>query len=169
MYIKRSHHPAAAADYAACYDPGTLTALAVIGTVTSAVGAIRQGKALKAQADLQAGVLEQEAANTRDRAQDAERDYRRARDFDLASLRAAGGGTGVIQTAGSSLLGRDAFTREAELQALRIRAGGETAATRSLQQAQLQEFQGRAAQKAGFFRAGSLLTSGLSKVDFSKP
>ena len=145
------------------------TALAVIGTVTSAVGAIRQGKALEAQAKLQAGVLEQRAESERLRFEAAERDFRRARDFDLASLRAAGGASGVVQTAGSPLLGRDAFASQAELQALRIRFGGKTAATRLQQQAQLQRFQGRAARQAGLIKGFSLFASGLSKVDFPKP
>ena len=141
-------------------------AIGVLGAVTSAVGAIRQGKALKVQAERQADLLEQQAESERLRFEAAERDFRRARDFDLASLRAAGGASGVDQTAGSPLLGRGAFTREAELQALRIRFGGKTVSTRLDQQAQLQRFQGRAAQKAGFFRAGALLGD-LSKVDFS--
>ena len=141
-------------------------AIAVLGAVTSAVGAIRQGEAQRKRAELQAGVLRQRAESERLRFAAAERDFRRARDFDLASLRAAGGASGVDQTAGSPLLGRGAFTREAELQALRIRFGGKPVSTRLDQQAQLQRFQGRAAQKAGFFRAGALLGD-LSKVDFS--
>ena len=142
-------------------------AIGVLGAVTSAVGAIRQGKALEAQADLQAGVLRQRAESERLRFEAAERDFRRARDFDLASLRAAGGGTGVVPTPGPLL----AFTREAELQALRIRAGGETVSTRLQQQAQLQRFQGRAARQAGLIKGLSLFaTAGsdlLGGVDFS--
>ena len=138
-------------------------AIGVLGAVTSAVGAIRQGEAQRKQAELQAGVLRQRAESERLRFEAAERDFRRAQDFDLASLRAARGASGVVPTPGPLL----AFTREAELQALRIRFGGKTVSTRLEQQAQLQRFQGRTAQKAGFVRAGAGLLSDLSKVDFS--
>ena len=52
---------------------------------------------------------------------------------------------------------------ERELQALRIRSGGELRSTRLEQQANLTAFAGRAARQASFFRAGSLLLSGASK------
>ena len=55
------------------------------------------------------------------------------------------------------------FAGEVELQALRIRSGGEVRATRLEQQAQLTRFKGRQARTAGFIRGGALLVSGAGK------
>ena len=60
------------------------------------------------------------------------------------------------------------FAGEAELQALRIRTGGEVTATRLEQQAGLERFRGRSSRRAGFVRGGSLLLSGAAKA-FDKP
>lgn len=70
----------------------------------------------------------------------------------------------VDPSSGSPLLVSEDFAGEAELQALRIRTGGEVTATRAEQQATLQRFQGRAAQRSGFIRGGALLISGAGKA-----
>ena len=55
------------------------------------------------------------------------------------------------------------FAGEVELQALRIRSGGEVRATRAEQQALLRRFAGRQARTRGFIRGGSLLLTGRGK------
>ena len=71
------------------------------------------------------------------------------------------GAAGVEMGTGSPLLAFGDFAAEAELQALRIRQGGETTATRLEQQAALARRGGRAAQKRGRYRAGASLLTGL--------
>lgn len=151
-----------------CFDPGTIAVVATVATVAgaavSAVGAIQQGKAAKKQADLQAGILRQQAQRDRQQAAADEEDFRRDQSRLLAARRAALGASGVDQAAGSPLLVSQDFASEVELAALRIRSGGELRATRLEQQAGLQNFQGSAAQRAGFVRGGSLLLSGAGKA-----
>ena len=164
MYIKRSHHPAAAPDYAVCFDPGTLAIVAtVIGTAVSTVGAIRQGKAASAQSNCQAGILRQQATRERQQAKADEGDFRRRLDRLFAARRAGLGASGVDPSTGSPLLVSEDFAAEVELNALRIRSGGKLRGTRLEQQAGLEQFRGRTAQRAGFFRAGSLLITGAGK------
>ena len=143
--------------------PAVLTAIQVIGVVTSVVGAISQGKAAQAQANLQSGILQQQATRERQQAAADEDDFRRKQSRILAARRAVGGASGITPT-GSSLLVAEDFAGEVELNALRIREGGELRATRAEQKATLQRFKGRAASRAGFFRGGSLLLTGAGKV-----
>ena len=74
------------------------------------------------------------------------------------------GASGVDPATGSPLLVSEDIAGEVELQAQRIRAGGEVRATRLEQQAQLSRLQGRQAQTGGFLRAGSLLLSGAGRT-----
>ncbi len=144
---------------------GTILAIATaVGTGLQVVSAIRQGNAAQASANLQAGVLQQQADATRNQSAADERDFRANQSRVLAARRAALGASGVSQASGSPLLVAEDFASEAELQALRIRGGGEIRATRAEQQAQLQRFQGRQARTSGFLRGGSLLLSGGAKA-----
>ena len=143
----------------------TLAAAAPIAAAAiSAVGAIQQGQAASAQANLQAQILEQQATSNRQRAAADEADFRARQSRALAQRRAGLGASGIDPAAGSPLLVSEDFAGETELQALRIRTGGEVRATRAEQQATLQRFQGRAAKSAGFLRGGSLLLSGAGKA-----
>ena len=145
----------------------TISAIAagasIVGTAIQAVGAIQQGQATQQQSNLQAGILEQQAAGDRLQAGAKEGDFRARQSRALASRRAALGASGVDPAAGSPLLVSEDFAGEVELQALRIRTGGEVTATRAEQQATLQRFQGRAARKSGFVRGGALLLTGVGK------
>ena len=136
----------------------------IAGTVLSAGSAVQSGVAAKGQAKLQAGVLQQQADRDRLQAASDEEDFRRNQSRVLASRRAAMGAAGVEQGTGSALLVSEDFAGETELQALRIRTGGEVRATRAEQQASLQRFAGRQAQTAGFIRGGSLLLTGAGKA-----
>ena len=137
----------------------TIATIAAIGTVVSAVGAISAGVAQSKQAKFQAAVARQQAEQARLKSASEEKDFRRRQSRAFATRRAALGASGVEATTGSPLLVSEDFVGEAELQALRIRQGGEVRATRLEQQASLFQAKGRSARTAGFFRGGSLLLS----------
>ena len=140
--------------------------LAIFGAVSAAVaivGAVQQAKASKKQADAQAAIDDERARIERQNTAFREDDFRRAGSRDFATRRAALGGSGVSLSEGSPLLVSEDFAGETELQALRIRRGGETVATRLNQQASLTRSAGSAKQTAALLGAGrraSLLISG---------
>jgi hypothetical protein len=74
------------------------------------------------------------------------------------------GASGVEPSEGSPLLVSEDFAGETEYQALRIRSGGELAATRLEQSARLSALAGRNARTAGFARGGSLLLQGAGSL-----
>ncbi len=139
--------------------------LALLAGGVSAVASISQGQAARGQAKFQAQVSEQQAARERLVSAGEEEDFRRKQSRFLAQRRAALGGAGVEIGTGTPLLAFGDFVAETELQALRIRAGGETTATRLEQQAQLTRAGGRAKQRRGFLRAGASLLSGFSEFN----
>lgn len=151
-----------------CFDAGTVLLVSRIATIAgaafSAIGSIQQGRAAQSQANLQSRILQQQAESDRQKAAAEEDDFRRRQSRDFATRRAALGAAGIDPAAGSPLLVSEDFAGEIELQALRIRAGGEVTATRLEQQAVLQRFKGRAASRAGFIRGGSLLITGVGKA-----
>lgn len=154
------------------------TILAAIGTAVSVVGALRQGQAQQNQANYQAGLYEQQAAITDQQAQSertaarqSEEDFRRENALLMGRRRAALGASGVDISTGSPLLTAEDFASEAELGALRIRAGGEATATRLQQQAGLQRSEaglqrlsGANAVTSSYYRAGSSLLSGAGTI-----
>ena len=165
MFTKICHSPASPPTYAMCFDPATIGLIATLGgAAISAINAVQQGQAASTQANLQAGILQQQATSDRQRAAATEADFRRRQSFSLAERRAGLGASGVDPAAGSPLLVSEDFAGEVELAALRIRTGGEVRATRAEQQATLQRFQGRAARKEGFVRGGALLLTGAGKA-----
>lgn len=143
-------------------DPVTMLVLA--SSVASAVGSVSEGVASKNQADFEAADQRQRAVREREIATQDEIDFRRQQSRAAAASRAAGGRSGVISSTGSSLLAASDFASETELNALRIKAGGETTASRLEEQARLTKSAGKSAKKRGFFRAGSSLLSGASKA-----
>ena len=142
----------------------TFTVLSAVGTALSALSSLQQGQAAQAQANFQAGILRQQAESDRQVAAAKEEDFRRRQSFVLAQRRAALGAAGIEPASGSPLLVSEDFAGEVELQALRIRSGGEVTATRAEQQAVLQRFKGRAARTSGFTRGGALLLTGAGKT-----
>src|SRR3546814_552523 len=148
-------------------EPTTLLAIgagaAALSGAVGAVGAISSGKAQANAAEYQAEVTQQQADQERIASRQDEEDFRRDQSRLLAQRRAAMGGSGVDMATGSPLLANEDFASEVELQARRIRAGGETRATRLGQQAGLYESQAGSAKTAGFKRGGSLLLQGDRK------
>ena len=158
MYMK---HPATAPTYPMCFDPTTALILA---TVVSTAGAIQGGIAAKKQADLQARILGEQAKSEEQLAIENEALFRRQQSRVLASRQAGLGAAGVDPSTGSPLAVSEDFAGEVELQAQRIRAGGDIRATRLEQQAQLERVSGRGLLTGGFLRGGSLLLTGAGKA-----
>lgn len=142
----------------------TVTAMSLAATAISAGASIAQGMAAKKQAGFQAAVAQQQADRERQNAASAENDFRRQQSRMLAARRAGLGASGVDASTGSALFTSQDFAGETEINALRIRNGGEVRATRAEQSAALQRQAGKNAQTGGFFRAGSSLLKGVSNA-----
>lgn len=140
----------------------TAATSALIAAGLAATSSISQGQAAKQQAKFQSAVQDQQAARERQISASSEDDFRRQQFALLAERRAAMGKSGVEGNTGTPLLAASDFAAETELQARRIRAGGETQATRLEQQAGLTRRAGKNDQQQGFLRAGSSLLSGYS-------
>ena len=135
---------------------------AVAPAAIQGVQAFQEAQADKAQADLEAGLLNQQAESVRLQTEADEADFRNRQSRAFAARRAALGGAGVQLAAGSPLLVSQDFASEVELAALRIRSGGEIASTRLEQQAGFTRFLGRQKKEFGQRRAGALLVSGAA-------
>ena len=140
------------------------TALLIAGGL-GAASSLSQGIAANRQAKFEAAVGRQQATREREISAAEEDDFRRRQSAFLAERRAALGGSGVDVGSGTPLLSSEDFAAEVELQARRIRAGGETRATRLEQQASLTRAAGRSARSRGLFRAGSSLLSGFAEFN----
>lgn len=143
------------------------TVAAIVAVAAAAAGAtasVAQGQAQKRQARTQAEILRQQGLRERQEAAAREEDFRRQQARLTAARRAILGATGVEPGEGSPLLTSEDFAGETELQALRIRSGGEVRGTRLQQQANLTLQRGRDAQRAGFVRAGASLLSGGARA-----
>jgi len=140
------------------------TILTGLSAVVGAAGAISSGMAASKQSKFQSAVMQQQADRERQEATQREEDFRREQSRLMARRRALGGATGVEMGTGSPLLASEDFAGEVELQALRLRSGGELSATRLEQSAALERAAGRNARTGGFFRAGSSLLTGAGKV-----
>ncbi len=143
---------------------GAIIAAIAAGAAISAFAAVQQGRAANAQAQFQSDVAKQQADRELLNARQAEEDFRRNQKRLLASREAGLGGSGVESSSGSPLLASEDFASEVELQALRLRSGGELKATRLQQQASLFRARGQAARTAGFLRGGSLLLTGTGQA-----
>jgi hypothetical protein len=121
------------------------------------MAASRKGK-------IESTVLAQQAQSEREQAKVSEADFRHRQSRAMASRRAAMGASGVDPSTGSPLLVSEDFANEAELQAMRIRHGGEIRATRAEQEAALRREAGRSELTGSFFRSGSLLLSGAGRA-----
>ena len=141
-----------------------VTAILAVSAVVGAASSISQGRAARKESKARAAINEQQAQREREVAAASERDFRDRQSRFQAERRAALGASGVQQGTGSPLLAAEDFADEVELQALRIREGGDIRATRLEQQADLTRRAGRNAETRGRFRAGSSLLSGAAKI-----
>lgn len=153
-------------------DPATL---ALVGSAVSAVGAIQQGQAAKAQArskaqanEYNAKVREMQASVEREQAsRREERQRRRARQIQGAQRAAISqAGIGLM---GSALDIEEQSAVNAEMDALNIRYEGERNAIGMLNDARLEEYYADANREAGsnamkgaYLSAGASILSGAS-------
>jgi hypothetical protein len=138
----------------------TSTMLLMGAAGVAAAGAIGGGIDADRKASFEASEQRQRAEREREIAGISEEDFRKQQSRIAAESRAAGGASGVDQSTGSALLAASDFEAESELNALRIRAGGETQSQRLDEQADLTRAAGKSAKTRGFVRAGSSLLSG---------
>lgn len=129
-----------------------------------AAGSIAAGQAANEQAKFTATVQRQQAERERQEAASAEEDFRRDQSRLMAQRRAIGGASGVDIGTGSPLMVSEDFAGEVELQAQRLRSGGDLRATRLEQSAALSRSSGRSARRSSFFRAGASLLSGAGEA-----
>lgn len=143
------------------------TTLAWIGAasgVVGAVGTVVSGMQAQQQGKTQAAILRQQADRERQQAETDSQDFRDQQSRLLAQRRAVLGGSGVDFSTGSPLLASEDFAGETELQALKIKTGGEVRGTRLEQQAMLIRQQGNDALTGSLFRGGASLLEAGSKV-----
>ena len=143
----------------------TMLALGAVGL--AAGGAVAGGIDADKQAKFTAADQRQQADREREITSMNEDDFRRQQSRVASANRAAMGQSGVDQSSGSPLLAMSDFEAETELNALRIRAGGQTQAQRLDEQSVLTAAAGKSAKNRGFIRAGSSLLSGGAKTFIS--
>lgn len=127
----------------------TATTALLIGAAASLGGTALQARAANRESKFQSAIQRQQADRERQIAAANEEDFRRQQSRLQAASRAAQGASGTQTGTGSSLLVSEDFAAETELQALRLRAGGETRATRLEQQATLTRRAGRSTARSG--------------------
>ncbi len=141
---------------------GVLIAAAVASAATAAYASYESGQQAQKAARYNSQVADIEAQQAKDAAAIQESNYREETRHRQAAARAARGATGVT-TEGSPLLVLMDSAQQAELEAQRIKYGGEVAATGYQSQAAYQRYAGRQAAQAGAYGAGvSLLGSAAS-------
>jgi len=136
------------------------TVIGLIASGAMAAGNIADANAEKKQLDFQSRVASQQAASERQIAVDQERDYRKAQSAKLAEFRAGLGASGTDTSTGTPLMALADFESETELNARRIRSGGEIRSRRLDEQSDFYGTAGRSAQNRGYARAGASLLSG---------
>lgn len=138
-------------------------AATVISTAVGVYSAYQQGQAQQKAAKYNAKVAENQAIAARNAAAVREQQHREQVRRLHATQRAVSGASGVTEE-GSPLLVMADTLEQAELDAQRIRYGGEVSAAGFESQARLSRFQGQQAAQAGLIGAGSTLLSGAASA-----
>jgi len=148
-------------------DPGTWAA---IGAITSMVGAIgsaqaqaKQGKAQEQWYQYNASVAERDAESARQSAEYEAALKRKEGEKLLGRQRALFGKAGVTFE-GSPLMLMEQTASDIEMDALMIERGGKLTEQRYQSEATLSRMQGTAAQKAGYYGAGTTLLTGAGQA-----
>lgn len=133
-----------------------------MSSILNFAGALKEGHDAKAAADYNAKMLDQQASTARAQGlQDEYSQRRNSRQFlgsQAASIAQAGGGNGGT----AAMIGEQSAV-SAELDALNIRYGASMRSQGLISQAVGERMRGKAAQTAGYFKAGSALLSGAEK------
>ena len=135
----------------------------VLSAAVTAVGSYSSAQASKKAADRNADIMEQNAIAEQNKSNyDAAR-HRESIQKLLSAQRALWGKSGVDME-GTPLLTLEDTAGQGELDALAIRYGGDIAAARQRSGASLSRMEGKNAQTAGYFTAGSSLLSGAASA-----
>ena len=137
--------------------------LAAAGALTAAVGTYSAGQSQANSSEYNAKVAEQTAKVEQQRAAEASRDFMKRQRLALGTARANRAASGVDLLSGSAFAADQDLVNEIALQNERILRGGQVAATRAQQQANLSRTRGKSASTAGMIGAGSTLLTGASQ------
>ncbi len=146
----------------ATFDP--LTAIAAVGTAVSAAGAISSGMAQANAANYDAAVDRNNAIQAQQAADEQAVVSQQQTTSKLAQQKVDYAASGVDVGQGTPL---DVFSDTAtkgKLDALTLRYGGQVQGLRDTSAATLAQYQGSAAETAGFLNAGGTLLTGGAKV-----
>jgi hypothetical protein len=129
------------------------------GAVLSTVGAIQSGQQAKATAEYNSDVARMQALDARRRGSQAEGEHRQRVQQFMGAQRAQMGGSGAVVDQGSfgDVLAQTAEFGERDAQ--RLRSNAERQAWGLQSEAEGSMYQGRAAQTAGYYKAGSSVLS----------
>ncbi len=140
------------------------TALGVVGTAVSAVGQSKAGTAAQATAEFNAQQSEQNARNAQESAAVSEQ-QQRYQDRKVLAADIANTGASGVQITGSPLEVMAENARQAELNALIIRRGGQLQAQSDLAQAAAERAAGAQEKTASDINvAGTLLTGAATTI-----
>ncbi len=137
--------------------------VSVVAAGVSAYSAVKQGEAQKEAAEANEEIALANAQAIQEKAKYDEEMHREKVKKILKSQRALYGGSGVDME-GTPLMVQADTMEQGELDAMAIRRGGDVAAAEQRSMAKLYKMQGKAAQKQGYYSAGSSLLSAGSKI-----
>ncbi len=146
---------------------GATTALAVTafaGAGLQAYGQIEEGRAAKEAGEWNAAMAEYDAAYAKQKAALDELRLRQEGKRTIGSARAIAGASGF---ATESKTDQDLILdmrRNIEMDAAIIRYQGDVNAWSSMQEAEISRYQGKAAQRAGYIRAGGTMLQGTTTM-----
>ncbi len=144
--------------------PYIVMGFTALGTVTSAMGQIQQGKAQQEAYDTNAEIARQNAINVEKSATYEESIQREKADALKSRQRALYAKAGVDITSGSPLLVMAEDMERAEADAQAIRYAGNVKKTSYLNQANMNEFYGEQAYSAGKTGAFSTILGGIGSM-----
>jgi hypothetical protein len=136
-----------------------------LGTGISVMSQIQQGSQQKRWAEYNAAVAERDAEVAKQNAEYEAGLKRKETERLLGRQRALYGKAGVVLE-GSPLLLMAETAAEGELDALMIERGGRLQSERYRTEATISNLKGKAAQRAGYYGAGTTLLTGASKTAY---
>ena len=147
-----------------------LQTLSTAGTAFSAMSAIRGGGAANQAAQMQAQIYQRQADRERESGQLNARRQRQAGEKLAGTQRALLAGGGGDQSTGSALLIQEDLAQESEFNARLAENNAEAAISTKNAEIVLARAEGRAAQTASYYRAGTTLLKGAKSFagDFGR-
>ena len=141
----------------------TSAVFSAVGTVSAAAGQAQQARAAAAAADYRAAVAEQQAAREREVANQEAADFQRENRRRISTLRARTAGAGV-RMEGTPLLVEEELAGEIARGTQRILHGGDIAAVRLEQEAELERLTARSQRRVARFAVPTGLLSAAGRA-----